>query len=93
VFLVDPEVAMNARTLNVRMSVSIVLFALLVLPGCKTTESAYVPAAKPAQVGTQYQPRIEEDKAYVTYVESVARRRGVMVRWVNKPVKRHVDQQ
>lgn len=88
---------MNVRTMHARMSArmsaSIVLFALLALPGCKTTESAYVPPAKPAQVGTQYQPRIEEDKAYVSYVEGVARRRGVTVRWVNKPVKRHVDQQ
>ena len=37
-------------------------------------------------------PRIEEDTAYVAYVENMARIRGITVRWVNKPVKRHVDQ-
>lgn len=84
---------MNVRTLSVRLSFPIVLLAVSALPGCKTTESAYVPTAKPAAPGTQYQPRIEEDKAYVAYVESVARRRGVSVRWVHKPVKRHVDQE
>lgn len=85
---------MNVRTLSVRMSFPIMLLAVSVLPGCKTTESAYVPAARPvAPPGTRYQPRIEEDRAYVAYVESVARRRGVTVRWVHKPVKRHVDQE
>ncbi len=88
---------MNARTMNVRrfpsIASAIALAALLVLPGCRTTESAYVPAARPAPPGTTYQPRIEEDRAYVAYVESVARRRGVTVRWVHKPVKRHVDQE
>ena len=67
----------------------------LSLSGCKTMgESAYVAsAAKPVLSGTQYAPRIEENVAYTGYVESVARRRGVTVHWVNKPVKRHVDQE
>ncbi|MFZ5638381.1 MAG: hypothetical protein ACOY82_17530 [Pseudomonadota bacterium] len=84
---------MNVRSHSVRLSFPIVLLAMAALPGCKTTESAYVPAARPVAPATQYQPRIEEDRAYVAYVESVARRRGVSVRWVHKPVKRHVDQE
>ena len=75
------------------------MFAMLVaglsLSGCKTMdESAYVPpAAKPVAPGTEYAPVIEENAAYMAYVQSVARRRGVTVHWVNKPVKRHVDQE
>ncbi len=70
------------------------LCPLLSLPGYRTTDgSAYVPAAKPAAPGSTYDPRIEENAEYVAYVQSVARRRGVTVRWVNKPVKRRVDQQ
>ncbi len=71
------------------------LVAGLSLSGCKTMdESAYVaPAAKPVAPGTQYAPRIEENTAYMARVESAAARRGVTVHWVNKPVKRHVDQE
>ena len=73
----------------------VVAIAGLSLSGCKTMdESAYVPpAAKPASTGTQYAPRIEENEAYIAKVESMARRRGVTVRWVHKPVKRYVDQE
>ncbi len=82
--------------MNAKISLLVVLIAGLSLPGCRTMEGssavAAAPAAKPAVPGTQYAPRIEENTAYVSYVESVARRRGVTVRWVNKPVKRHVDQ-
>lgn len=66
------------------------------LSGCKTTgDSAYVPPPpKPSPpVATTFTPRIETDDAYVAYVESVARRRGVLVQWVNKPQKRKVDRQ
>ncbi len=70
------------------------LVAGLSLSGCKTMdESAYVaPAAKSVAPGTQYAPRIEENAAYMARVESMAARRGMTVHWVNKPVKRHVDQ-
>jgi hypothetical protein len=69
--------------------------AALSLSGCKTMgDSAYVspPKAEPP-VATTFTPRIETDEAYVAYVESVARRRGVLVQWVNKPQKRKVDRQ
>ena len=80
--------------MNVKLCPLLVLAAALSLPGCRTTDgSAYVPAAKPAASGSTYDPRIEENAEYVAYVQSVARRRGVTVRWVNKPVKRRVDQQ
>jgi len=65
------------------------------LTGCASmNESASAPAAQSApRPGTPYLPRIETDEAYVSHVENVARRRGVTVRWVNKPVKRKVDQE
>jgi hypothetical protein len=80
--------------MNAKMCSLVVLLAGLSLSGCKTMDdSAYVPpAAKQVPPGTQYAPRIEENAAYVAYDESVARRRGVTVRWVNKPAKRHIDQ-
>lgn len=69
--------------------------AALSLAGCRTTgDSAYVPPPEAAPpVATTFTPRIETDDAYVAYVESVARRRGVLVQWVNKPQKRKVDRQ
>lgn len=72
-----------------------VAVAVLSLPGCRTTgDSAYVPPPKAAPpVSTTFSPQIETDEAYVAYVESVARRRGVLVQWVNKPQKRKVDRQ
>jgi pectin methylesterase-like acyl-CoA thioesterase len=80
---------MNART----SSLLLALFAGLALAGCKTMDhSAYQPPPKAVAPGTTYQPRIEEDTAYVAYVENMARIRGITVRWVNKPVKRHADQ-
>lgn len=76
----------------------VLVIAVLSLSGCRTMDdsaSATPPASvqtAPAQTATTYQPRIEEDARYVAHVENMARRRGVIVRWVNKPVKRHVDE-
>lgn len=50
------------------------------------------PAGTAAKPATMYEPRITADEAYVRKVEALARIRGVDVRWVNKPVKRQVDQ-
>ena len=79
--------------MNVKLCSLLVLAAAVSLPGCRTTDSSarYVPVAEPVTPGSTYEPRIEENAEYVAYVQSVARRRGVTVRWVNKPVKRHVD--
>jgi hypothetical protein len=82
---------MNAR----RCLPLLMAVAAASLPGCKTMgdSAAFTPpASRTAQPATTYQPRIEEDAKYVAYVESMARRRGLIVRWVNKPVKRHVDE-
>lgn len=84
---------MNAR----RFLPLVLAVAAVSLPGCRTMDesAATSPPARiqtaPAQAATTYQPRIEEDARYVAYVENMARRRGIIVRWVNKPVKRHVD--
>ncbi len=80
--------------MNAKLCPFLVLAAALALPGCRTTDESarYVPAAKPVAHGSTYDPRIVENAEYVAYVEQVARRRGVTVRWVNKPVKRHVDE-
>jgi hypothetical protein len=81
---------MNAR----RCLPLLLAIAAVSLPGCKTMDdsAALTPPATRAQPATTYQPYIEEDAKYVAYVENMARRRGVIVRWVNKPVKRHVDE-
>jgi hypothetical protein len=82
--------------MNTKMCSLIVLAVGLSLSGCKTMgekTGAVAPVAKPASPGTMYAPRIEDNAAYVAYVETMARRRGVTVRWVHKPVKRHIDQQ
>lgn len=64
------------------------------LTACATTgqQAASPPPAESAQPATMYAPRITADEAYVRKVEALARIRGVDVRWVNKPVKREVDQ-
>jgi aspartyl aminopeptidase len=76
-------------------SCAILAAAVLSLSGCRSMgDSAYAPPPKAAPpVATTFNPRIETDEAYVAYVESVARRRGVLVQWVNKPQKRKVDRQ
>jgi hypothetical protein len=81
--------------MNAKLCPLLVLAAGLSLSGCRTMDesASLVPAAKPASPGSTYDPRIEENAEYVAYVENMARRRGVIVRWVNKPVKRHVDQE
>ena len=68
---------------------------LLALAGCASTPQQV--ASRPAPViqptpSTQYQPRFEEDAAYVARVETMARIRGIDVHWVNRPVKRTADQ-
>jgi hypothetical protein len=81
--------------MNTKMCSLVVLVAGLSLSGCKSMDEktgAIAPAAKPASPGTMYAPRIEENAAYVAYVETMARRRGVTVRWVHKPAKRHIDE-
>ena len=51
------------------------------LSGCATT--ADTASATPARA-----PSImDEDAAYVAYVERIARRRGIQVQWVNVPHK------
>lgn len=82
--------------MNAKICLLAVFAAGSALSGCTTMDGAAMaaaPAHKPATPGTMYQPRIKVDDAYVSYVESVARRRGVTVQWVNMPVKRHVDDQ
>lgn len=68
--------------------------AAALLSACATTgQQASAPPPQPAaKPGTMYEPRITEDEAYVRKVEALARIRGVDVRWVNKPVRREVDQ-
>lgn len=80
--------------MNTKICALAVMAAALSLPGCKTTgDTAYVPASKPVQAGTRLLPRFEEDTAYIAYVERTARRRGITVQWVHKPMIRHVDRE
>ncbi len=77
--------------MNTCIRLSLALAVGLSLSGCATTsEYAAAPTAKPAP-GTKYSPRLEDDAAYVAYVERTARRRGITVHWVHRPVKRNID--
>ena len=80
--------------MNIKHCVAAAALAALSLSGCKTTESAAIarPDDTAHKAGTTYDPRIEVDAAYVSQVQKLAMRRGVYVRWVNKPHKRVVDQ-
>lgn len=80
--------------MNAKYCAAAVALAVLSLSGCKTTESAAMAQADDTahKTGTTYDPRIEVDAAYVSQVQKLAMRRGVYVRWVNKPHKRIVDQ-
>lgn len=79
--------------MNIRPLPLVLIVAAGALVGCKSMDhSAYQAPPQKIVPGTQYQPRIEEDTAYIAYVERMARIRGVTVQWVNKPTKRHVDQ-
>jgi hypothetical protein len=86
---------MKTIVMNAKCCAVILATAALSLSGCKTTESAAM--AKPSadlaaeKPGTTYAPRIVENTDYVSHVENLALRRGVYVRWVNKPQKRVVD--
>jgi hypothetical protein len=97
---------MNRMLTKTELCAVALAIALLPLSGCKTTESAMTaapaqaervqtaiqPVAAQPKAGTTYDPRIVEDDKYISYVERLALRRGVNVRWVNKPHKRVVDQ-
>jgi len=79
--------------MNIRPLPFVLIAAAVALVGCSSMHhSAYQAPPQKFVPGTQYQPRIEEDSAYIAQVERVARIRGVTVQWVNKPTKRHVDQ-
>lgn len=80
--------------MNAKLCAAAIAMAVLSLSGCKTTESAAMarPDDTAHKVGTTYDPRIEVDAEYVSHVQKLALRRGVFVRWVNKPHKRVVDQ-
>ena len=44
----------------------------------------------PKQVDYPHGIKVETDSAYIAHVESIARRRGISVQWVNLPSKRTV---
>lgn len=62
-----------------------VAMVALGLGGCASMDekTAY---AGPAPVSGQ--ATIEQDDAYVARIESIARRRGIQVQWVNVPTRR-----
>ncbi len=88
--------------MNVRYYAVLAAIVLMSLSSCKTMEgkslsmspaqgSVNTPVETPVKPGTLYAPRIEEDTAYMAYVQRMAWRRGVYLRWINKPQKRIVD--
>jgi hypothetical protein len=81
--------------MNGKLFAAILATAALALPACKTTDSTAMTKstenAERQKVGSTYDPRIVEDKVYIDYVQRLALRRGVYVKWVNKPTKRIVD--
>lgn len=71
----------------------IAALSLLGLSACQTTtEKSAAAAPRPSHApAAMYQPRVEDDLEYIAYVERVARRRGLILQWVNKPQKRIVE--
>jgi len=58
------------------------------LAACATTPPLASQATGSAAESRQV--RVVNDDAYIAYVERVARRRGVIVQWVNPPTRRIV---
>ena len=75
--------------------VSVALGVVVLLAGCATTSEQLAQRPQPAparkMVATEFQPRFEEDAAYIAKVEELARIRGIDLHWVHRPVKRTVD--
>lgn len=62
---------------------ALVCAAGVLMAGCSTMDQreAYVPPERAPSI-------MDNDAAYVAYVERVARRRGIHVTWVNVPRRR-----
>lgn len=77
---------MNAPLHTVVLSLSI-----LGLAACAASppRSAHV---EPERVLRPGEARVEQDDAYIEYVNRVARRRGIQVQWVNPPTRRVTGQ-
>lgn len=67
---------MNA---SLRMAVLVSVVGLAACAGMQS-KTAYVPEPKTPSI-------MDDDEAYIAYVERVARRRGIEVVWVNTPRK------
>ncbi len=67
---------MNA---SLRMAVLVSVVGLSACAGMQS-KTAYVPEPKAPSI-------MDDDEAYIAYVERVARRRGIEVVWVNTPRK------
>ncbi len=72
--------------MNTLIRCSIPCAALLLMAGCATHGTMQSQPAAAAATQDMY----EQDNLYIQAVETVARRRGVEVRWVNPPLKRMV---
>ena len=68
--------------MNASCRMAVLSLAVLGLAACAGTQTrtTYVPEPKPASI-------MDNDEAYMAYVERVARRRGIEVVWVNLPRK------
>jgi len=68
--------------MNASCRMAVLSLAVLGLAACAGTQTktTYVPEPKPASI-------MDNDEAYMDYVERVARRRGIEVVWVNLPRK------
>ncbi|MFC3813924.1 hypothetical protein [Lysobacter sp. GCM10012299] len=68
--------------MNASLRMAVLLVSVVGLSACAGMQS------KTAQVPDQKAPSImDDDEAYIAYVERVARRRGIEVVWVNTPRK------
>lgn len=74
--------------MNALFRVVVLSSAAAGLAACATTPPVASHATEPAAASRQV--RIVNDDAYIAYVERVARRRGVIVQWVNPPTRRIV---
>lgn len=67
--------------------IALAMAATLLLPACATTGDRADVAARPSLLPTA-SSRPDYNAQYIAQVESIARRRGITVQWVNAPSRR-----
>jgi len=74
--------------MNAVFRTAISVACVLLLSACASTHEMAARQSPPPE--PRQQQTIEDDAAYIAYVERIAKRRGINLTWVNPPKKRVV---